>query len=127
MTENEIARIAVNAAFKIHSRFGPGLLGIRVQKILGYELRKHGLFVRHQLPLPVVWEEVRMKIGLRPDLVINDKVIIEVKSLEKTAPIHKKVLLTYLRVADMRLGLLLNFGQELMKDGIFRVVNGLVD
>ncbi len=95
MTENEIATIVVDAAFKVHSRFGPGLLESVYETILGYELRKRGLFVRHQLPLPVVYEEVRMNIGFRPDLVINKKVIVEVKSVERTAPVHKKVLLTY--------------------------------
>ena len=83
MTENEIATIVVNAAFKIHSRFGPGLLESVYETILGYELRKRGLFVRHQPPLPVVYEEMRMNIGFRPDLVINKKVIVEVKSVER--------------------------------------------
>jgi len=125
MTENEIARAVVDVAFKIHNRFGPGLLESVYETIIAYELRKQAFHVREQPPLPVVYEEVRMNVGFRPDLIINNKVIVEVKSLESIAPVHKKQLLTYLRVADMRLGLLLNFGQSLMKDGISRIVNRL--
>ena len=89
---------------------------------MAYELRKRGLHVIHQQPLPVIWE-VRMKIGFRPDLIVEGTVIVEIKSLELIAPVHKKQLLTYLRLADKRLGLLINFGGALIKDGISRVVN----
>ncbi len=90
-----------------------------------YELRKRGLLVIRQRPMPVIYEEVRMNIGFRPDLIVEGKVIIEVKSVEVIAPVHMKQLLTYLRLSDKRLGLLLNFGGALIKDGIMRVVNRL--
>ncbi len=125
MTENEVAKIIVNAAFTVHTRLGPGLLESVYEAILEYELGKRGLKVTHQQPLPVIYEEVRMNVGFRPDLIVEDKVIVEVKSLEAIAPVHKKQLLTYLRLADKRLGLLINFGGALIKDGIRRVVNRL--
>jgi len=123
MTENEVAKIIVDAAFTVHTRLGPGLLESVYEAILEYELGKRGLKVTHQQPLPVIYEEVRMNVGFRPDLIVEDKVIVEVKSLEAIAPVHKKQLLTYLRLADKRLGLLINFGGALIKDGIRRVVN----
>jgi GxxExxY protein len=125
MTENELAKIIVDAAFTVHTRLGPGLLESVYEAILEYELTKRGLNVVHQRPMPVMYEEVRMNIGFRPDLIVEDKVIVEVKSLEVIAPVHKKQLLTYLRLADKRLGLLINFGGALIKDGISRVVNRL--
>ncbi|MCM3869689.1 MAG: GxxExxY protein [Pyrinomonadaceae bacterium] len=125
MTENEVARIIVDAAFTVHTRLGPGLLESVYEAIMEYELGKRGLHVVHQLPMPVIYEEVRMKVGFRPDLIVEGKVIIEVKSLEVLAPVHTKQLLTYLRLADKRLGLLINFGGALIKDGIRRVVNRL--
>ncbi len=125
MTENEVAKIIVDAAFIVHTRLGPGLLESVYEAILAYELRKRGLHVIHQRPLPVIYEEVRMKVGFRPDLIVEGKVIVEIKSLEVIAPVHKKQLLTYLRVADKRLGLLINFGGALIKDGIRRIVNRL--
>jgi len=120
MTENEIAKTIVDAAFLVHTRLGPGLLESVYEVVLGYELTKRGLYVVHQRPMPVIYEEVRMKIGFRPDLIVEGKVIVEVKSLEILAPVHKKQLLTYLRLADKRLGLLINFGGALIKDGIRR-------
>ena len=125
MTENEVAKIIIDAAFTVHTRLGPGLLESVYEAILAYELRKRGLHVIHQRPLPVIYEEVRMKVGFRPDLIVEGKVIVEIKSLEVLAPVHKKQLLTYLRLADKRLGLLINFGGALIKDGIRRVVNRL--
>ncbi|HET6647701.1 MAG TPA: GxxExxY protein [Pyrinomonadaceae bacterium] len=125
MTENEVAKSIVDAAFVVHTRLGPGLLESVYEVVLGYELTKRGLYVVHQRPMPVIYEEVRMKVGFRPDLIVEGKVIVEVKSLEVLAPVHKKQLLTYLRLADKRLGLLINFGGALIKDGIRRVVNNL--
>ena len=89
------------------------------------ELERRGLRVKRQQPIPVVYEDVRLEIGFRADLIVEDKVIIEIKSIEAIAPVHYKQLLTYLKVADKRLGLLINFNVELIKDGIKRVVNGL--
>jgi GxxExxY protein len=100
---------------------------VKNHTILVYELQKRGLSVAAQVPVPVVYESVRMDIGFRADLIVEDLVIVELKSLEKIAPVHKKQLLTYLRLAEKRLGLLINFGEELIKDGINRIVNGLPD
>ncbi len=125
MTHNQIAEKILDAAMYIHRKLGPGLLESVYLEILFYELRKMGLKVQKELPLPVVWESIKLDIGFRADLLVEDKVIVELKSLERTAPVHKKQVLTYLRVADKRLGLLLNFGEALLRDGIHRIVNGL--
>ena len=127
MTENQIATAVVDAAFKIHTTLGPGLFESVYETILEYELQKRGLRVAHQIPLPVQYEEVRLALGFRVDLIIDGKVIIEVKSVEALAPVHKKQLLTYLRLTDLRLGLLINFNVELVKHGIHRVINGFLD
>ena len=127
MTENELAKETVNAAYKIHTIFGPGLLESVYETVLAYELMKRGLRVVRQQPIPLIYEDVRMDDGFRADLVVESKVIVEIKSVEVIAPVHKKQLLTYLRVADKRLGLLINFGAALIKDGITRVVNDLSD
>jgi GxxExxY protein len=125
MTENEIAKEIVDVAFKLHKMYGPGLLESVYETIMAYELRKRGFWVDQQRALPVIHEDVRMNVGFRPDLVVGGKVIVEVKSVEVTAPVHKMQVLTYLRLADKRLGLLVNFGQALIKTGISRVVNKL--
>jgi len=125
MTENEIATQIVDAAYKIHKTLGPGLLESAYEAILAHEMRKRGLQVICQQDMPIVYEEVKLDIGYRIDLIVEDKVIVELKSVEKTAPVHKKQLLTYLRLADKRLGLLINFGEALIKNGITRVVNNL--
>ena len=125
MTENEIARVVVNSVYQIHKGLGPGLLESVYEAVLAYELTQTGLSLERQKPIPVVYASERLEIGFRADLVVADKVIIEIKSVESLAPVHKKQLLTYLRLADTRLGLLINFNEELIKDGIKRVVNGL--
>ncbi|MDX6497820.1 MAG: hypothetical protein QOG23_1080 [Blastocatellia bacterium] len=125
MTENEIATIIVDAAYKIHTRLGPGLLESVYEATLAYELAKRGLQLRRQQSMPVVYEAVRMDVGFRADLIVEGKVIVEIKSIDAIAPVHRKQLLTYLRLTDKRLGLLINFNVELIKDGITRVVNNL--
>jgi GxxExxY protein len=125
MTENEIARQIVDAAFKIHTKFGPGLLESAYEAILAYELKKRGLRVKLQQPIPIWYEEIKLEVGYRADLIVEDKVIIELKSVERIAPVHQKQLLTYLKLADKRLGLLINFGEALIKNGVRRVVNDL--
>lgn len=125
MHENEIAKIIVDCAFKIHNALGPRLLESVYQAALAFELRKRGLNVQTEHPIPVIYEEVRLELGFRADLIVENKVIIETKSIEALAPVHGKVLLTYLRLADKKLGLLINFNVELIKDGIRRVVNNL--
>jgi len=125
MTENEIAKIIVDAAFQIHKRLGPGLLELVYEVVLAHELKKRGLRVKRQVPVAIVYDDIKFDEGFRADLIIEDKVIVELKSVENIVPVHKKQLLTYLRLSDKRLGLLINFGSELIRDGISRVVNGL--
>ena len=127
MNENEIATAVVDAAYKIHTTLGPGLLESVYEATLEYELKKRGLHVRQQVALPVYYEEVKLNVGFRIDLLVNDKVIIEIKSVEALSPIHRKQLETYLRLTDLSLGLLINFNVELIKHGIQRVVNRLAD
>ena len=125
MHENEIAKTIVDVAYHMHRRLGPGLLESVYEAVMAYELRKRGLRVETQVPVPVVWEQVRLDVGFRIDLLVEGLVIVELKSVEETAPVHKKQVLTYLRLAERRLGLLINFGVELIKNGITRVVNRL--
>ena len=127
MTENQIATIIVDAALRIHRTLGPGLLESVYQAALDYELQKRGLRIAQQVGLPVHYEEVKLELGFRVDLIVDEKVIIEIKSIEAFAPVHRKQLLTYLRLMDLRLGLLINFNVELIKDGIQRVVNRLAE
>ena len=127
MHENEIAKVIVDVAYHVHRTLGPGLLESAYQAIMAYELQKRGLHVEQQVPVPVVWETVQVDIGYRIDLLVSDAVIVELKSVEQAAPVHKKQLLTHLRLAAKRLGLLINFGESLIKNGISRVVNGLTD
>ncbi len=127
MHENEVARLIVDAAYKIHTTLGPGLLESVYETVLAYELEKRGLEIRRQVPLPVVYEKISFDEGFRADLIVQGKVLVELKSVEKVAPVHKKQLLTYLRLANKRLGLLINFGEALIKDGITRIVNRLSD
>ena len=125
MTENEIAKIIVDAAFQIHKRLGPGLLETVYEVILAHALDTRGLKVERQVPVAIVFDGIRFDEGFRADLIVEDKVIVELKSVENVIPVHKKQLLTYLRLADKKLGLLINFGSELIRDGISRVVNNL--
>ena len=107
----------------VHRGLGPGLLESVYAAVLAHELRKRGLCVEVETPIPVEWETVRLDVGFRADLIVEKSVVVELKSVENVAPVHKKVLLTYLRLTDRRVGLLINFGVELLKDGIHRVVN----
>jgi len=125
MTENEIASEIVDAAYKIHRKLGPGLLESVYEAILYHELRKRGLEAERQVVVPLHWEGITLEEGFRADLIVEDKVIVELKSVEKLARVHGKVLLTYLRLAEKKLGLLINFGEAAIKNGIRRVVNGL--
>ena len=125
MSENEIAKIVVDASYHIHTRLGPGLLESVYTRILEYELTKRGLNVRREVPVPFRYDDLEFDEGFRADLIVEGIVILELKSVEKTAPVHKKQLLTYLKLTGMKLGLLINFGESLIKDGIFRLVNRL--
>jgi len=125
MTENEIARIIVDAAYHVHASLGPGLLESVYEVVLARELEKRGLRVARQVPVRVVYDNMVFDEGFRADPVVEDSVIVELKSVEAVAPVHKKQLLTYLRLTGKRLGLLINFGAMLIKDGVTRVVNRL--
>ena len=125
MTENEIAKIIVDAAYKVHNELGPGLLESVYEIVLAHELSKRGLKVERQVPIPIEYEGLRFQEGFRADMIVDKKIIIELKSVETIQRVHRKQLLTYLRLADKKLGLLINFGTDLLKNGISRIVNGL--
>jgi len=125
MTENEVAKEVVDAAYKIHSKIGPGLLESAYEAMLAYELRKRDLQVICQQPIPVIYDGVQLEVGFRADLIVEDKVIIELKSVEELAPVHYKQLLTYLRLTHKHLGLLINFGDAYFKRGVKRVANDM--
>ncbi|MHC4178084.1 MAG: GxxExxY protein [Planctomycetota bacterium] len=124
-TENEIAKQIVDAAYQIHTGLGPGLLETVYEVVLAHELKKRQLRVARQVPIEIQYDGVKLEEGFRADLIVEDKVIVEVKCVERLNPAHKKQLLTYLRLTDKRLGLLINFAEELIRDGITRVVNNL--
>lgn len=125
MTENELSKIIVDVCYKIHIKLGPGLLESVYESILHYELTKRGLHVERQKPLPLEWDDLNMDIGFRADLIINQKVIIEIKSVESFSKVHYKQVLTYLKITNLKLGLLINFNDFYIKDGIKRIVHNL--
>ncbi len=125
MHENEISGMIVDAALRIHPRIGPGLFESVYERILRFELEKRGLRVLVQHPVPVVYESIQIDEAFRADLIVQDKVIVELKSVEKIAPVHARQLLTYLRLSGMRLGLLINFNVPLIMKGITRMANGI--
>ena len=127
MRENELSGIIVDAAFQIHTRLGPGLLESVYEAVMACELRQRGVQFVTQAPIPVEWKDVRLEVGFRADIIVEKCVVVELKSVEQIAPVHKKQLLTYLRLTNCRLGLLINFNTALIKDGISRVVNRLPD
>jgi GxxExxY protein len=125
LKENEIAKLVVDSAYHVHTKLGPGLLESVYEVVLAHEIEKRGLAVKRQVPIPVEYDGLVFDEGFRADIFVEDSVILELKSVESVAPVHKKQLLTYLRLADKKLGLLLNFGAPLIKKGIFRIVNNL--
>lgn len=125
MTENELAAEIVDAALKVHKALGPGLLETVYEVVLAHELQSRGLQVDRQRPVPIVYQGAHFETGFRADLVVGDLVIVEIKSVELIAPVHKQQLRTHLRLADKRLGLLINFNVALIKQGITRIVNRL--
>lgn len=120
---NDITGAIVDVAMEIDRTLGPGLLESVYREVMIYELTQRGFDVLKEVPIPVVWKSIKLDLGFRADLLVNNAVIVELKSIEALAPVHKKILLTYLRVADKRVGLLINFREELPKNGIHRVVN----
>lgn len=125
MTENEIAAIVLDTCVHIHRELGPGLLETVYETILEHELTKRGLTVRRQVAIPVVWDGIKLEQGFRADLIVNDLVIIELKSLDCVPQVAFRILLTYLRLTEKKLGLLVNFAEERVADGFKRVVNRL--
>ncbi|MFP5470478.1 MAG: GxxExxY protein [Bacteroidia bacterium] len=125
MSENELSKIIVNTAFHIHTKLGPGLLESVYEEIIYYELCKQKLTMERQKGIPVVWDNLKMDLGFRSDLIVERKVIIEIKSVEAIAQVHPKQLMTYLKLTGVKLGLLINFNESLIKNGITRVVNNL--
>lgn len=125
MTENELSKIIVDVAFRVHTNLGPGLLESVYEEILYYEFIRLGLNVERQKVIPVIWDGLKMELAFRADLIVENKVIIELKSVEILAPVHPKQLLTYLKITGFKLGLLINFNEALIKNGITRIVNNL--
>lgn len=125
MTENDISKIVVDCCFKIHTKLGPGLLESVYEEVLCYELRKNGINYIRQNPVKIIYEEVTLDIGFIADIVVENKLILELKSVETLKAVHHKQLLTYLRLNNKKLGLLINFNENLIKNGIKRIVNNL--
>lgn len=125
MNEDELSNVIIKLAMKIHTKLGPGLLESVYQECLTYELRKSGFYVEKEKPYPLIYEEISLDCGFRADIVVENKVIIECKCVESLAEVHKAQLLTYLRLANCKLGLLFNFKTLHLKDGMRRVVNRL--
>lgn len=124
ITEDEISKIVFEAALKVHKTLGPGLLESAYEECLFYELKKYDLVVEKQKPLPLIYEEVKLDIGYRLDIIIENKFIVEIKSVEALNDVHLAQLLTYLKLSDCKLGLLINFNVKLLKEGVRRVING---
>jgi len=127
VTENEIARQILDAAFAVHTKLGLGLLESVYEVVLAYELQKRGLTAERQKAMPIVYDSIRFDEAFRSDLVVDGKVIAELKSVEALLPVHAKQLLTQLRLSGLKLGLLINFGEAHLKNGIRRVINGYLD
>ncbi|HEX6890994.1 MAG TPA: GxxExxY protein [Chryseolinea sp.] len=125
MNENELSYQIIGIAIQLHRNMGPGLLESAYENAFRHDLESAGLIVRNQVPMPMVYKEVRLEVGYRIDLVVNDKVLIEVKSIEALAPVHFAQTLTYLKLSGLKLGLLINFNVKTLKDSIHRVVNNL--
>jgi GxxExxY protein len=124
MTENELSKIVFDSGLKVHKVLGPGLLESAYEECLFYELKKNGLFVEKQKALPLIYEEVKLDVGYRIDLLVDQKLILEIKSVEALNDLHLAQILTYLRLSNCKLGLLINFNSFLYKNGVKRVING---
>lgn len=124
MSEDEISKIVFECALKVHKNLGPGLLESAYEECLFYELNKFDFKVEKQKPLPLIYEEVKMEVGYRIDIIIEDKFIIEIKSVEALNDVHLAQVLTYLKLSNCKLGMLINFNVKLLKDGVKRVING---
>jgi GxxExxY protein len=124
MNENEIAKKILDAAFVAHTKLGPGLLESVYEVVLAHELRKAGLFVERQKPMPITYDGILFEEGYRADLLVESKVIVELKSVAAISAVYSKQVLTQLRLSGLKLGLLINFGEVHLKNGIKRIING---
>ncbi|MBX2932277.1 MAG: GxxExxY protein [Chitinophagaceae bacterium] len=124
-TENELSKLIVDVCFRIHKQYGPGLLESVYEEIFCYEWQKIGIPFSRQQAIPLIHEEIKMDVGFRADVIVDNKVIVELKSIEALAPVHYKQVQTYLKLTHCKLGLLINFNISLIKDGIHRIVNNL--
>ncbi len=127
LTENELSTLIIGAAIKVHNSLGPGLFEKAYQECLCYELRKLGLKVDKEKSMPLVYEDVKLESGYRMDILVNDKVVVEIKSIEQLQKVHLAQTLTYLRLGKFKLGLIINFNVALLKNGVKRVINGKLD
>ena len=125
MNENDLSYLIRGAVFKVHSALGPGLLESVYEVALSHELKTIGLEVKNQVGIPFIYDEIRFDIGFRLDIIVNDKVIVEIKSVEALCDVHMAQILTYLKLSDCKLGFLINFNVKLLKEGVRRVVNNL--
>jgi len=125
MTENELSNRIIGVAIELHKSIGPGLLESAYENALAFDLRQAGFDVKQQVPMPFVYKDVKLDVGYRIDLVVNDKIIIEIKSIEALAPVHFAQTLTYLKLSGLKLALLINFNSKLLKEHIHRIVNNL--
>jgi GxxExxY protein len=123
--ENQLSIAIFDILFKVHKALGPGLLESVYEEVICYELVKAGIFFKRQSAIPVIYENVKLDVGFRSDIIVENLVIIELKSVENLAPVHSKILLTYLRLTGLKLGILANFNVNLLKEGIQRIVNNL--
>jgi len=126
MNENDIAKVIVDKAIKVHKNLGPGLFESVYQGALAYELQKSGLTIEREKDIPVLYDDIIFDKGFRADIVVNEKVIIELKSIKKLEDVHFKQLLTYLKLSNLKLGILINFNEVLLKNGIKRIINGII-
>ncbi len=125
MIENDLSNKIIGVAIELHKVLGPGLLESAYENALAYDLRSEGLDIKQQVPMPFVYKEIKLDVGYRIDMVVENKVIIEIKSVETLAPVHFAQVLTYLKLSELKLGLLINFNTKMLKEGIHRIVNNL--
>ncbi len=125
MHENELSGMIIDICYEIHSTLGPGLLESVYEEILCFELAERGIPFERQKPMAVVWKSTKMDIGFRADVIVDRKVLVEIKSVESIAKVHPKITLTYIKISNLKLGLLINFGAPVLKEGITRLVNHL--
>lgn len=125
MTENELSKIILETCIEIHKELGPGLFESVYEEVLCYELKEKGIKFERQKAIPVIWKERKLDIGFKADLILEEKVLLEIKSIENILPVHKKQTLTYIKLTGIKLGMLINFKEALLKDGVNRLVNNL--